>query len=155
MTSGVFHARSATLLAPPTARFAKVVIQNGAAGDAVFHVDDVTVSNVGEAWRSVGAGGVEPAFTNSWVNYGSPHQVARFRKNPGGKVEIQGLIRSGTLSAAAFTLPVGYRPPADMDTATDANGAFGRLVIQSNGQVLPVSGSNAWFSIWVPAFHTF
>jgi hypothetical protein len=62
-----------------------------------------------DPWHYVGNAG-EPAFQNSWANYGAPYGGARFRKMPDGLVIMDGLIQSGTVGAAAFTLPAGYRP---------------------------------------------
>jgi hypothetical protein len=72
-----------------------------------------------DTWHTVGGAG-EPAFTNSWTNEGAPYHSAAFRKYPNGRVALRGAIQSGTLSTAAFTLPVGYRPPARL-TFTASN----------------------------------
>lgn len=61
-----------------------------------------------DPWHNVGDAG-EPAFQNGWINtvtvgYGK----LRFRKDPEGRVWVQGVITTGT--GVAFTLPVGYRP---------------------------------------------
>lgn len=47
---------------------------------------------------------------NGWVQYADPYGPARYRKLPSGLVVCNGLISSGTVSANAFLLPVGYRP---------------------------------------------
>jgi len=56
---------------------------------------------------------IAPTFTNSWVNYGSGFQSAGYRI-VGDMVQLRGLIKSGTLGLAAFTLPAGYRPTANL-----------------------------------------
>jgi microcystin-dependent protein len=74
-----------------------------------------------EPWHTVGAAG-EPAFMGSppWYVY-APVQ---FRKDPTGKVTIRGTARNGAgfafnaASAYVFTLPVGYRPPSQVDFTT-------------------------------------
>jgi hypothetical protein len=101
-------------------------------------------------WR---AGGVtyptvwtNPTFTNSWVNFGGGYQVARYRK-VGEIVEIEGLISTGTIGLAAFTLPVGFRPQANHQFAQVSNAVFGNLVVLPTGAVTPNAGSNASFQI--------
>jgi hypothetical protein len=71
----------------------------------------LAVGHVDTGWHLIGAAG-EPAFQNSWANYGSAWAPARFRK-VGGVVKLSGLIAGGTNGAAAFTLTAGFRPAYD------------------------------------------
>lgn len=89
----------------------------------------------------------EPPFTNSWVNFGSGTGFAGFWKDPFGIVHLQGAIKSGTLTASAFTLPVGSRPGFQCNFPTISNSALGYVHVESNGQVVPQSGSSVWFSL--------
>jgi hypothetical protein len=66
-----------------------------------------------------------------------------------GIVYVEGVMKTGTLNTAAFTLPVGFRPSGTLNFTQMANGAFARLAIGSTGAVNPVSGSNVWFAICV------
>jgi len=91
----------------------------------------------GVAWINV-------SFTNSWVNFGSTNQHVQYRK-VGDMVQIRGMGKTGTVNMAAFTLPTGYRPPADVSFAVASNDVFGALTILANGQVLPAIGSNVYF----------
>jgi len=89
-----------------------------------------------ETWHNVGATN-EPAFENSWVNLNLGYQVLRFRKI-GSIVYIEGTIASGTVDAAAFTLPVGLRPPLDLwFPCVGGAASFGIVAIQANGLVKP------------------
>jgi hypothetical protein len=100
-----------------------------------------------EPWHEVGATG-EPAFENSWVSYNSAtYQTAAFYKDAFGVVHLKGLIKNGTIGAAAFTLPAGYRPPLTLNGVTTSNGAFGDWDIDTAGVVRPANGSNIWFSL--------
>jgi hypothetical protein len=63
-------------------------------------------------WHYVGGVG-EPAFENSWVNYGSWGDAA-FRRI-GTIVYLSGLIKNGTNPATMFTLPEGYRISATIN----------------------------------------
>lgn len=91
-------------------------------------------------WHTIGAAG-EPAFANSWVNYGGSDMTARFRRI-GKVVYLTGTIKSGNSGSAAFTLPAGYRPSATLRIGTDAwDGTAGRvdglILITSAGVVTP------------------
>lgn len=88
-------------------------------------------------------GGInEPAFANSWVNFGaSPNPPAQFYRR-GGRVYLDGYIKSGTVGTPAFTLPTGYRPKDQAGYAVYAGGAFGWTVVNPNGDVILALGSN-------------
>ena len=94
-------------------------------------------------------GWLYPTFVNGWVNYGSPFTVARYRRSAGRVVHLDGLIKSGTINTAAFTLPSGFRPSYRLITcAVDTgNAAPERLDIHATGVVHPVSGSNGWVTL--------
>lgn len=101
-----------------------------------------------EAWNEVGSTG-EPAFQNGWVNYDSTHNSAAFWKDSNGVVHLKGLVKSGTISTTLpiFTLPAGYRPAKKEIIVTISNGALGRVNVESDGDVVPETGNNAWFSL--------
>jgi hypothetical protein len=93
------------------------------------------------AFREIGKPG-SPVFANSWVNFAAGWQVAAFNRDPFGWVSLRGLIKSGTVGNAAFTLPPGYRPPVSETFGVNSNGAFGRVDVQADGQVIPQAPSN-------------
>src|SRR5262245_949229 len=99
-----------------------------------------------ESWRLIG-GTNQPAFQNSWVNFGTPHITAGFRKEKGGVVRLRGVVKSGTATTAIFTLPVGYRPGAQLIYGVHGSGSEGRVDILSNGQVVQQLGGNAYISL--------
>jgi hypothetical protein len=84
----------------------------------------------------------QPAFANSWAHYGAPYSNASYIKRPGGWVELIGVIKSGTVGSAAFTLPPGYRPISTKSLLTLSNGTTGRVDIGSDGTVTPIAPSN-------------
>lgn len=96
-------------------------------------------------WEAVAAG-MEPwnnaTYTNSWVTHLAQAQYA---KTDEGIVHLQGSIKLGTLSAAAFTLPVGYRPIVTEEFVSIQNSAFGRLQVNTTGQVTPVTNNTSVF----------
>ena len=85
-----------------------------------------------EAWHEIGAAG-EPAFVNSWANFGGGFSTAAFAKDSLGFVHLKGTIHNGTANTA-FTLPAGYRPPLSLFIPM-ANITFG--YIRSTGTVEP------------------
>lgn len=95
------------------------------------------------------SGWITPTFQNGWTHYTAPYGDVRYRKI-NGVVHIEGLMKSGTISSTlpAFTLPVGFRPKAKLLGATQSNSVLGRLDVDTDGYVIPYTGSNVWFSVW-------
>lgn len=93
-------------------------------------------------WRAVGAVG-QPAFQNSWVNFGGGELAVGFRKCANQIVRLRGSMKSGTVTAAAFYLPIGYRPTAKLYFLVLSNNNIGVLRIDTDGGVVLQSGSNA------------
>lgn len=81
----------------------QVVRINGVMGDRF--IEDVmgAVYMPGTAWTA-------PTLVNSWVNYGAGFDTAGYRIMADGTVMIKGLIKLGSSTVPAFTLPAGYRP---------------------------------------------
>lgn len=86
-------------------------------------------------------------FTNSWVNYGGTYPPAAYRKI-NDLVYLRGLIKSGTISTSAFTLPVGYRPLWDHHFTALSNSLLAGVRVYQNGNVSPGDpGSNLWVAL--------
>ena len=102
-----------------------------------------TPHNVGDA--------EEPAFANSWVNEDPTTLTrARFWRDAVGQVHVEGVIQSGTIGSAAFTLPEGYRPaPGIPPAAAATNTGYGEVRVAPTGEVIPQSGGNGYFSFAV------
>lgn len=100
-----------------------------------------------EGWHEIGATS-EPAFTNSWVNVGGGEPTAAFQKTATGIVLLKGMIKSGTLAASAFTLPVGYRPSQQVEFVGAASGpVIARAAVGAAGTVSPcLQGGNNTFA---------
>lgn len=111
---------------------------------------NVWSSWVGDAaWHNVGSAG-EPAFANSWVNYGSTNAVAGFRKDALGWVTLQGLIKNGTAGQPAFTLPVGWRPMVDTNPICPcyvSNNTITYIQVSTAGLVYIGGGGQAYYSL--------
>ncbi|HEV7679987.1 MAG TPA: hypothetical protein VGQ42_15600 [Candidatus Dormibacteraeota bacterium] len=86
-----------------------------------------------------------PAYANGWVDYDVAHAVG-FRV-VGTRVILRGTMKTGTLNTTAFTLPLAYRNAKIANFACASNGGFGLLSIDGSGNVVPVNGSNVYFSV--------
>jgi len=101
----------------------------------------VTAHTAALSWTAVST------FKNSWVNYGSGSANAQYCKDSHGFVHIIGRIKDGTITAAAFTLPTGYRPAETRAFVCSSVGAYGQINIDANGDVTPQVGNNSSFHI--------
>jgi hypothetical protein len=92
--------------------------------------------------RNVGSGAPAAAFQNSWLNYGLNYTPARYWFDKDGRVCIDGVIKSGTISAVpAFTLPLGYRPYTNKVFVGDGNNSHSAVYVMTTGEVQIRSGS--------------
>jgi hypothetical protein len=100
-----------------------------------------------ESYHLVGGAG-EPAFQNSWANFGGAHATAGFYIQPDGWVRLKGLVASGTDNTTIFTLPSGYRPPVNIPFTSISNGTVCTIEVDPTGTVGKTSGgSNAHVSL--------
>lgn len=88
-----------------------------------------------EAWHEVGGSG-EPAFQNSWANFGSGFSTMAFMRDPFGFVHLKGTIDTGSASTVIFTLPENYRPGETMRFIFRSGSVDGGLEIQTDGDVV-------------------
>ena len=108
----------------------------------------------GADFRKIGGTG-NPAFENSWVDFGAGWQVAGFWLDPFGFVHLRGVIKSGTVGSAAFTLPPGFRPKLSEPFGVDSNSAHGRVDVLADGTVVPMApSSNVYVSLSGISFRT-
>ena len=86
-----------------------------------------------------------PAFQNSWVNFGGTREDAGFYKDKFNRVWLSGSIKNGTVPATIVTLPAGYRPENLLNySSIDGTGTpSARLTIDSTGQLAIQAGNNA------------
>ncbi len=89
-----------------------------------------------------------PTLLNGWVYYGAPYNPPAFFIDKNGIVHLRGLVRTGTMGTSIFTLPAGYRPANRelLVVMTNSNVA-GRCDVLADGNVVPLAGSNVWFSL--------
>lgn len=98
-----------------------------------------------EPLHLVGGSG-EPAFQNSWTNYGGAEQVASFYKW-GDRIYLAGLVTGGTIPATIFTLPSGYTPSGPVHIPVLSNGVPAYGYVNPNGDVGIASGTNTWVDL--------
>lgn len=123
-------------------------VASGEADSGKFNTE--TVDNLQHLYDFVAGGGATwaaPTLTNAWVNFGGGYQTVRYTK-VAGIVHVQGAIKNGTIGAAAFTLPAGFRPAATLVFASvDGLNGIGRVDITSAGAVTPAIGNNAFYGV--------
>lgn len=90
---------------------------------------------------------IAPTFLNAWSNLGSGFTGAGYFKDQSGIVHLRGLVTGGTVGAAIFNLPAGYRPSAQESFAIQSNNVFGRCDVTPAGDVFATAGSNVYFSL--------
>lgn len=94
---------------------------------------------------------IAPTLGNSWVNYGSGHRTAGYRKLMNGIVELRGLIKLGTTATTIFTLPSNMWPLQQEIFSVMSNTANARVDVLPTGvvqvQSYDTGGSNAFVSL--------
>ena len=142
----------------PGSRMAFPALASGALGRVNIHSDGTVVpeitSNVSytldgiRTWRNdlVWTDAGVP-LANSWVNFGAPFFDAGYAADENGHIRVRGVIKNGTIGAAATSLPVGMRPDKVVSIATISNNAIGRIDITASGNIVPMIGSNAFYML--------
>lgn len=90
--------------------------------------------------------GTDHTFTNGWTNYDTATHNGAGAIKQGGRVYLEGVIKSGTSGFSAFTLPSAFRPGKPVELAANANGLFGAVVVGMDGTVT-VTGETTKFSL--------
>lgn len=81
------------------------------------------------AWKT-------PTLSNSWAAYTVQGQsVPKYRRNTAGQLVLKGQASGGAANTAAFTLPVGYRPPERLYFITNSVMGQVLLTVDSDGVV--------------------
>lgn len=99
-------------------------------------------------WHYIGTTG-EPAWQNSWHNYGSTWETTAYRK-VNNIVYLKGLLAGGTGAAGQvfFTLPAGYRPDSDKHIVITSNASWAIINVFADGRVAcNTNCSGNWLSL--------
>jgi hypothetical protein len=115
----------------------------------VFQLDLSTGAITQSAWVAMTG-----SYTNSWVDFGGGYMAGAYMKDLMGFVHLRGLIKSGTMSTSAFTLPAGFRPSAVVLMACASAGAYGQLEVGTGGTITPTVGLNNYVSLNGVTFDT-
>jgi hypothetical protein len=114
---------------------------------AAAYVDAYLSQLATNTYIEIGSAGAPP-FMNGWVNYDSGDNTAGYFKDVCGVVHLKGVVKSGALGSAIFTLPAGYRPPlVAAFIVLSYNGSaniVGEVDIRTDGSVIFSGGSNLW-----------
>ncbi|UYL93929.1 putative tail fiber protein [Geobacillus phage vB_GthS_PK3.5] len=126
-----------------------------AKGSIYTDEDGIVIEGVEQVrtWR----GWIAPTLLNGWSNFGSGYERAAYYKDALGFIRLKGVIKGGTMGAAAFVLPIGYRPPARKMFAVATSGGMGRVDIDTSGNVIIVvfgSASNGYVNLDGIVFNT-
>lgn len=120
----------------------------GANGAALFLLQH---ESEGSDWMPRGTlpneGFITPTLLNSWAVFNVATNTPGYYKDAHGIVHLRGMVKSGTVGAAIFTLPVGYRPVKQELFACVSNDLFGRVDVNSSGDVTLMDGSNVFASL--------
>jgi hypothetical protein len=95
-----------------------------------------TITNDGTRTRGIW---ITPTFVNSWANLGGGFDTAHFCHVSGSsppRVRLRGHVTGGLVSTTVFTLPVGFRPPANVTAIVPSSGGtLSVMLIDSAGAV--------------------
>ncbi len=91
---------------------------------------------------------------NGWVALGGGYAAPRYWKDSLGRVHLEGIVKSGTINTAIFTLPPGFRPATSESFAqiVQSGSGSGSCEVQPLGPVVAFTASNASFSLWGVSF---
>ena len=85
-----------------------------------------------------------PSLFTGWANVGSGYAAAGYTKDGLGFVRLRGLIKQTGGTGNVFSLPVGYRPSANLQfPARCGNSTMCAIIINSNGNVDFYGGAGA------------
>jgi hypothetical protein len=116
-----------------------VIFENGSGGTTNGDITGSAIIDYGDgtyvegspcSWTQVNS------FDNSWGSSGAGKEPS-FTKSRMGEVKLRGAVTGGTVDLSAFTLGAGYRPVTTLTLAVVTDTGIGRLVINTDGTVVP------------------
>lgn len=108
----------------------------------------LAIDPAGLAARLTSEAVIAPTLINGWTNF-SGFSTTAYYKDSTGRVHLRGSLAGGTLNAAAFVLPAGYRPTADtvFVGAGNSSANVARIVLRSTGAVELQGANNSFIGI--------
>jgi hypothetical protein len=103
-----------------------------------------------DAWTDVADG----SMSNSWVNFNTATAQIRYRKDPSGRVFMEGLAKNGVINTTAFTIPANYRPDMNQYCVGISNTGAARFDVTTAGLVIIRVSAPTFMSVkadWVAA----
>jgi len=97
---------------------------------------------------------ISASYQNGWATYGGDYSHARYCKDEGGIVRLDGLVTGGSVGSTIFTLPVGYRPQYRIILAVVNGNSAARVDIRTAGLVTLNVGVDSWVSLAGLSFST-
>lgn len=90
---------------------------------------------------------VAPSLATNWSNFGGTNLNAGYMKDQTNRVWLRGTVKKSIAVVGGetlFTLPVGFRPSANINVPVVSNSAFGYVAVSAGG-VVSVQVGNATF----------
>jgi hypothetical protein len=118
--------------------------------DTYYISDTNSVGNILQGTSPNASNFTDASLLNSWSStYGASngYYAPGYVRDQLGFVHLRGLANGGTVGLSIFTLPGTCRPSKNLKFSVNSNGAFGSLTIESSGNVILDSGSNAYVSL--------
>lgn len=116
------------------------VIATNSAGSSSYGTASVKIP----LWNSV------PFTTAGWSNYNTPYATFGYTKTSAGLVVLKGLIKKSSAPVSGeviATLPVGFRPPAQLMIQLINSGTSGRVYVEPDGDISVIALDAAWVSL--------
>jgi len=129
-----------SVIAPPDANSPFLDSQGKLIDRSRTWTNEVTRRVSNQRWTDV-------TFENSWVNFGSTFNDAQFRLVGVERVELRGVVKTGTVGVAIFTLPVDLRPLSEYVFPVISNNLLGRIDVMPDGEVNLNFGSNVFATL--------
>jgi len=89
---------------------------------------------------------VTATLSGGWQPFGAPYAVPQYWRR-GDTLYLGGMAALGTLNVAMFTLPEGYRPPAEHLFEQVGVNASVPISVKPDGSVTLISGATGWVSL--------
>lgn len=125
-------------------------INAGGWSSSLFSLSAAKLTMSVPIYGSLGSTTIAPSWTsvtyqNSYVDYGlGGYAGSAYYKDANGIVHVRVAAKSGTATAAIFTLPAGYRPGGTRVVTAAVDGTFHNVTVSTAGVVQTDVGGNTF-----------